>query len=284
MKTLDLVIVADKWCPTSRTYLTYLHNAGLRVKKIILVDFVGRTGRWPRLRGTVLRPLAEYILKRSRPAWPDFSQDVKEYCRLVQVGTECVIDYSIPFDYDIYADHVISIVAADYDDRRLQKLLLKSHVKNFLYTNGGRVPEALLLNNDVKFFHIHPGVVPHVRGSDGLYWSIAVRGRPGVSCFYMDAGIDTGDLIATKEFDLPDFKIDLPVSDVEEDALYRDLLLAYDPHLRASLFRDVMVRYVGYDLGHIPTIPQAGYGKDNYLWMHKKLRLRVISEVLKNGR
>jgi methionyl-tRNA formyltransferase len=76
-----------------------------------------------------------------------------------------------------------------------------------LYTSGGRVPGDLLSTSPSRMIHIHPGVVPYVRGSDCLFWSVLTRGRPGMSCFYMNAGIDTGDIIHTREFDAPSYPV-----------------------------------------------------------------------------
>lgn len=280
MQTLDLVVVADRWCSTSRTYLTYLHHAGYRVRKVLLVDFVGGGAKLNRLRAVTGSRIASAIIRLKRPLWPDYAPLIRQYCAAVQSGVEHKIDYFAPFNYAAYADSVQSFAAADYDDPVLHSIMLAQPCRTFLYTNGGRVPESLLAQPGVKIFHIHPGVVPYVRGSDGLLWSIAVRGCPGVSCFYMDAGIDTGALIATAEFPLPVLPVSAPASAADEDALYRALLLAYDPHLRASLFRDVIKSCGGRHLDQLPAQAQTHDKRDNYLWMHPKLRQKIMAEVL----
>ena len=280
MQTLDLVIVADRWCSTSRTYLTYLHHAGYRVRKILLVDFVGGGGKFNRLRSLVGPRIASAIVRWRRPLWPDYAPLIRQYCTIVQSGVEHPINYFAPFDYAAHADSIEHFSAADFDDPFLHAIMLAQPCRTFLYTNGGRVPESLLTQPDVKIFHIHPGVVPYVRGSDGLLWSIAVRGRPGVSCFYMDAGIDTGALIATAEFPVPRLAVPVPATAADEDALYRALLLAYDPHLRASLFRDVIRSCGGRHLNQLPATAQIHDKRDNYLWMHPKLRQKIMAEVL----
>lgn len=280
MQTIDLTVIADRWCPTSRTYLTYLAKAGFRVRTILLVDFVGAGGRLDRLRRLMGPAIAAMVVRIKRPAWPEFEVRVRDYCARMQGVVEHPIDYTVSFDYAPYAETVTECVAADYDDPHLQKIIMSQQYKTFLYTNGGRVPQVLLQQEGIKILHIHPGVVPHVRGSDGLLWSMAVRGRPGVSCFYMDSGIDTGALIATKEFGPPDFDIRPPVTVEEEANFYRALLMAYDPHLRASLFRDVVVEADGRDLGCLAAKAQNHDRKDNFLWMHPKLRQKVIAELM----
>jgi len=53
----------------------------------------------------------------------------------------------------------------------------------------------------------HPSVLPRHRGRDSVYWTVKM-GDPtcGVSWFWIDAGIDTGDIAATIEVARPDVR------------------------------------------------------------------------------
>jgi len=53
----------------------------------------------------------------------------------------------------------------------------------------------------------HPSVLPRHRGRDSVYWTVKM-GDPtcGVSWFWIDAGIDTGDVAATVEVARPDVR------------------------------------------------------------------------------
>jgi hypothetical protein len=280
MKTLNFTIVADIYCPTSRTYLSYLRAHGYKPKKIILVHFTGVNKRDTFLRKILGHRLhAFYLHKRLRKS-PSISNTITEFIKDIQRPFEVKIDYTSTFDFKSYADEFSITTATDYNDPDFQNYLIKQKCKLFLYTNGGIVPSTLLKRHDIKFLHIHPGIVPYVRGSDGLLWSIVTRGVPGVSCFYMDPGIDTGDLIGTKEF--APLKIDItPPNDLmEEDCLYRALLISYDPHMRASLLIDILRKYEDQDLSNLPTHAQIYEKIDNFLWMHPKLRLKVFREII----
>jgi hypothetical protein len=277
MRSLSLTIVAARQSPTSRAYLKYLNDAGWMPQKVLLVDFVGNNAWLQKFRSLVGDRWAQWILRPQAPAWPPDSARLRAYCDLVQRPVSDPIDYFSSFDFAERAKEIESVVATDYADPVLHRALRRQPVKKFLYTDGGRVPETLLADPQMKFFHIHPGLVPDVRGSDGLLWSLLTRGRPGASCFFMDSGIDTGDLILTREFDRPRIPGIKAAADEDFATLYLALLHAYDPHLRAQLMVDV-VRACDGRLDEIRAHPQPDAGA-TYLSMHPRLRRRVVSEL-----
>ena len=63
----------------------------------------------------------------------------------------------------------------------------------------------------------HPSVLPRHRGRDSVYWTVKM-GDPtcGVSWFWIDAGIDTGDVAA---------KIEVARPDVRPRELYEEMLV-----------------------------------------------------------
>lgn len=103
-----------------------------------------------------------------------------------------------------------------------------------LYTGGGIVPASLLATRGASFLHIHPGVLPHVRGADGLLWSTLVRGRPGRTAFLMTPALDEGPVFRAEDVE----PIRFPAGDgarPDDQALYRAVYSYYDPCLRAEL-------------------------------------------------
>jgi methionyl-tRNA formyltransferase len=61
------------------------------------------------------------------------------------------------------------------------------------------VPPEILDVPERGCLNVHPGLLPHARGYNPNVWSI-VEGLPaGVTIHWMDEGIDTGDIVATRE-------------------------------------------------------------------------------------
>jgi methionyl-tRNA formyltransferase len=53
----------------------------------------------------------------------------------------------------------------------------------------------------------HPSVLPRHRGRDSVYWTVKMNDPTcGVSWFWIDAGIDTGDIAGTVEVARPDVR------------------------------------------------------------------------------
>ncbi len=239
MRTLDLVVLADRHCSTSKTYVHYLYQQGFRVRKILLMDF-GRTtlfydGFKNCLPFSWMESISSFFAQKS----PPFSKRFQELCDFFQQFVPHPIDYSKDFPFERYTQKVSHVCGKDINDPFIQRVLNNQKIQTFLYTNGGIVSKDILEVEGRRIFHVHPGVVPYVKGSDGLLWSFLIRGKLGASCFYMNSGIDTGDIIQTKEWDLSIFQ-GYQGQPFPQETIYRALLYSFDPHLRAQLFADVM--------------------------------------------
>jgi hypothetical protein len=281
MRLIDLTVVADPSCSTSRAYLTYLRAHGYRPRKVLVVDFAPVAPR-PPLRHRVREALRN-LLGRSAgsahatPEAPAEDTLYRECCEEMQAGQALRVDYFGAFDYAAHAESVEHCRATGYGDPRFQALL-RRQPGALLYTCGDRVPPSLADDPTLRILHIHPGVVPFVRGSDGLLWSLAVRGRPGASCFYMNSGIDTGAVIATLEFERPRFPRLASLLEDREPLLYRALLFSYDPHLRGQTLVQVLARNGGRDLRELPSAVQRPEEGRWWFAMHPRLRQKVFAE------
>lgn len=199
---------------------------------------------------------------------------------LMSVAAVLPVDLFGPFSYEAHAMNTDYFAAADFTDPFLQKKMLKTRDTAFLYTNGGIVPETLLNSDGIRILHMHPGVVPEMRGSDCFLWSNIVRQRPGVSCFYMSAGIDEGQLIQTLEFYRPDLSPLASHLDGREDGLaYRALLFAIDPQLRGQVLVHALQRLGSDDLRQLPSRPQPAATRPAYLWLHPVLRATMMQQI-----
>lgn len=277
---LDLGLVADRFCPTSRTYLSYLALAGYRVKRVLLVDFVPGwiDPGWLGLRSVSWR--ASRRKQATKLPVRQYDDQFKELCAALQADFPVQVDYFGAFDFAQIAQSLEHITVTSYEDVDLARRLTRGDIGTWLYTDGGRVGDNLLSHPSFKMLHIHPGVVPWVKGSDGMLWSTLVRGRPGMSCFYMNAGIDTGDIIATREFELPRLSRLRDLRGVPLDLLYRALLHAYDPHLRASTLLEVVQGHSRGELSRLPCRPQSPEEGRTFFWMHEALKRVAVRRLL----
>jgi hypothetical protein len=273
MRTIQLALLAFRGgCPVTGAYLAYLRLHNMRPALILAVDYIGEGLRARQLRRLLGERLAAKLLRlhRNRAA-----RVPSHLAAAVQQGWPVMLTPSQEPDYETAAERVLYLTVEGYADPRLLDAMRGCGAPTFLYCSGGRVP-AVMFQQDFRILHIHPGVVPFVRGSDGLLWSLLVRGRPGASCFFMDAGIDTGPLLDTLEFESPSWT----GFQVSPDNLYRAMLHCYDPHLRASLLVSLLGRLaLGQELAELDADAQPHGLGGHYYAMHPELRARVLTRL-----
>lgn len=286
MRVVDLVVLAFADGPYSRAYLGHLRAAGYRPRAVVVLK-MARGGRHvgsgiSRVRryaasaiGKVRAILQPWRRARPAPEWyPRFLAEVQERFSVT-------IPLAGPVDFREYTERVLEVDIEDFDDPRLLSVLRDLNAKAILFTGGGRVTPGLLGEPGIKVIHVHPGIVPDVRGSDGLFWSCVVRGTPGYSMFYMDVGLDTGDIIYRREFPPPARALVNPrwlENETDAEWIWKGLLAAYDPHLRAQTLVEVIrsADAEGRRLEELPNEPQdPGEGR-TYFFMHPDLRRHVI--------
>lgn len=77
--------------------------------------------------------------------------------------------------------------------------ILRQSKSDFILVNGTRIiGKKTLASTTKKFVNIHAGITPKYRGVHGGYWALASDDKEncGVTLHYVDAGVDTGDIIA----------------------------------------------------------------------------------------
>lgn len=76
---------------------------------------------------------------------------------------------------------------------------------DIVLVNGTRIISGRILNSiTAKFINTHVGITPKYRGVHGGYWALANNDKEncGVTIHYIDAGIDTGDIIYQEKIDV----------------------------------------------------------------------------------
>jgi folate-dependent phosphoribosylglycinamide formyltransferase PurN len=99
---------------------------------------------------------------------------------------------------------------------KLSRRFIKNHPSNYIIVSGTRIIGAKTLAiKDKKYLNIHAGITPRYRGVHGAYWANINNDfeNIGVTLHYVDAGVDTGKIIAQSKikFSVEDNFITYPV-------------------------------------------------------------------------
>jgi hypothetical protein len=287
VRTLPLTVLFHEG-PIARAYLGLMLHRGLRPKRIL--HLVGRrhpgtgkaVGRW--LPRPVRMLYAQQLQEISMSYWPrqlrkDYPNLVGNMTRVVAAAfdtpPELFEEMTAAGPLERYGAPVQRVLVDGLRDPVLKGIL--TGAGTILFTGGGTVPKHLLCLDGVRFLHVHPGELPYVRGSDGVFWSTLVYGHVGVSSLYLDSGIDTGDIIATARRASLQFS-QKATDNVDAALLYRAVFSFYDPILRAH-----MLLTTAADLHEDRMLPvgepQIVESGTTYQYMHPRLRQRVLRTI-----
>jgi SAM-dependent methyltransferase len=283
-RSLPITVLAWEG-PQARAYLVRMRRAGLRPERVMLIvrdpgaEKRGRpaarpTGRAERAqdRSHNFHPYA--IRKRSPELVAAIGDAMRE---IVDDPTAFYTEMYDAFSYADYSAEVVRVGANSYRDPGLARALEESGAGHVLFTGGGIVPPSVFEIPGIRLMHVHTGFLPHVRGADVLLWSLLVRGRIGVSAFFMTPGLDDGDVLAAKE--LEPIIVTLPAgTHADPETLYRALFSFIDPLIRAELLVGDLLEGNG-DLRSLPSSPQDLSSGITYHFMHPAVRNRALGEM-----
>jgi len=273
MKYLNLTVLFNDSIQ-SRIYLAMLKKNGYYPKKIIFLK--RKRGKKYNL---LKRIIGEKLLKKLIDKKNSKAFDLSLALTFLQ---KFDLSYTqLQEKINNYTHDYIEIKVSNLADKNLIKYLQNENNKTFLFTGGGILRKEILSIKDSRFIHIHPGIVPDVKGADGLFWSYLLRGKAGYSCFYMNEGIDTGDILQKDEYTLHRFK-DNNLKEYENKQLYRYILDYYDPCFRAQ----TLINMIKKSEQSNKKLNQLDYEIQNpnegrtYFFMHEKLRNFTINKIL----
>lgn len=283
MKDVNLLVMVDRSSPASRAYLTYLKSAGFKPEAILVLDILRPSSKTNLLKSILGEKLVAYVLRIYR--FLIFKYRLKEQAKLIKImgnHFDIKVNFFGLFNYGQFSDRVDRLIVEGLEDPKLLDYFSNSEIKTILFTGGGILKPELLNVDGVKFIHIHPGIVPDVKGSDGPLWSMLLKRKLGYSGFYMSDGIDTGEVFIRKEYRMPKFKVYDLIPDVDLDTVYMAFLSCFDVHLRAITLVNLIefVEDSGFSLNKIPGEVQDESEGRTYFFMHKNLRDFVLSRII----
>ena len=153
-----------------------------------------------------------------------------------------------------------TVEATDCNEPNVIEAVKGMKSKYLIYCGGG-ILEKEILSLGKKFIHVHPGIVPKYRGSTCFYYSIIAEKKCGATAFFMEEKIDTGNVLAQKEYAIPN---------------YSDLDRIFDPWMRSDLLVDIIRS------GSFEEKPQPeSEDSETYFIIHPVLKHLAIEYCLK---
>ena len=174
-------------------------------------------------------------------------------------------------DYRAVAQEVDTLFVDGFKDPAMLEGLRALPARTpVLFTGGGLLPASVFEASNCRFLHIHPGLLPNVKGADGMLWSLLLRGRVAASAFYMEPGLDTGAIARTKEFAALPVPPGFAALDVAMQ--YRLFYSFVDPMMRAVLLKELLQDAPGADLIDLPAQAQDPAAGTTFNFMNERLR------------
>lgn len=283
-KTLPIDILFYEG-PIARAYLEMLYSIRCKPRRIIHLiakrDIVTKKKVGIFLPSFLRYRYAAIVQSRKIHHWPQYLfRTQKKLCLEIfkQVQQTLKIEESTLLGLiklkplNNYSDNIVTFPIDSYNDPELLSFIKKQNVSMYLFTGGGIISEDFLNIKKTQFIHIHPGYLPDIRGADCLLWSAMLTGYPSATCFFMDSGIDSGDII--NRLFLPQIKLPR-ASDLDKKTSYRLLYSFIDPWVRSVALRDTLSS-TNY-LENITAYSQKLEEGNTFHFMQEKMISKVIN-------
>lgn len=202
VQILSKTILVAAASARSKAYIQALVTNGLHPEKLILLSDERQDRKTE----------AQNIRQWQDIALPDLNESVIETCERAS------IPYEVAPAADVNAPATIDLIKSQNADTVICSV------------KGGQIVSEDALNTAKQFLHMHSGWLPEYRGSTTVYYALLNGDKPAVTAIFMDKTIDTGPIIAKREYPVPppDLNIDL----------------IYDCAIRADLMVRVMNDFV----------------------------------------
>lgn len=288
--TATLTVLAYEG-PILRAYVSALKHHGIPVRRVVTLaprkaPGTGKpVGRW--LPGSLRAAYAARMADARQNFWPRrLKRDAPALVASMRAALAPRFDFferffadlDGPGSYQGWAGSHDVVLADGLADPAISSALVDAGT--VLYTGGGLVPASLLATRGARFLHIHPGLLPHVRGADGLLWSTLVRDRPGRTAFLMTPALDEGPVIRAEEAESIRFSMSGGARP-DDQTLYRAVFSYYDPCLRAEL---LAVLHANGTLASQPGRADGALpGGAVFPFMSRRLRSCVLAMLFPRG-
>ncbi len=276
----------------TKSYISALYKAGIKPNKVILLVFeqkklslfskllvILRNNPWKVIYKKILNKITAKLTRHQNNSDTKNIENAIETIndKLKKVGvfttnfkkTTKQLLQDIGWGFD-------EVSVSSINDQSLIDYLNKDVTEKYIIFSSGGILRNPILSIGKRFIHVHPGVVPEVKGADCLLWSALLYDEIGMSSFFMNKGIDTGDIIHKKKYEVPRF--DIPKEKYTLKTM-KDLLINYvDPHFRAEHLVAMFKKEV--DPEKWDTHRQNPAEGKQYYFMHNAILPYAVSKFL----
>lgn len=175
---------------------------------------------------------------------------------------------------------VYEVASTDINSKEVIQFLEKNIEGAILTAGLGILKQEVLSLKKVKFINIHSGLVPEQRGADNFYYALLNGEKTGCSVFYIDRGIDTGNIIYMKE--TPLHLKNKGLSKFKTDDIIRSIKFIV-PYFKIKVFIDYLKQQnetESLDLMNLPTRTQNTLVGRNYYFVHKEFAKQAINKII----
>jgi hypothetical protein len=276
--------------PIARAYLEMLYSLRLKPRRLVHLipeRDIATKKRIGRLLPSNLRQIYLHSVQASKISyWPKhLLKNHKVNCdnlfeeleKTLQLKKSSIRGLANLQPLERFCDDIIKVSYDGFKDERFLEAIKETPSQLVLFTGGGIIPKKVFDNTDAKILHIHPGYLPDIKGADCFYWSSMLAGRPSASCFVMNSGIDTGDIINAKF--LPKLNLSASTQELNEQMIYRLIYSFVDPWVRAAVLRDTILYTDKFN--SISPLRQDYTNGITFHFMHKKMREQITNSFFR---
>ena len=272
MKFADIQIIFDD-SPISRSYLECLKQKNLTKNKII---YLNKKSILPNKFNSLINfkknnfyPIQ--LLKKKEMLF--FVNQVEEFFELERGFVKSM--YNI--NNLSYFENIDYINNNSINSKEIVKHLFKNNHNYYLNTTKQILKE--IFDTNKKFYHIHPGYLPKVKGADASLHSIDKFNELASTSFEMNKKIDEGPIIARTKMKFPKFKLK-NIAQYKLKDLYRIWYSFVDPILRMSHLKFLIENHV--DTQDIKNISYDQESSNYYTFMNDNELLRTFNKIFVN--
>ena len=215
--------------PRTRAYIDQMIKNGLLPKRIILLK---------------KNSIAEKLKFRANPYFDNENELMEKISKLKKVKIEHVNSNSV-------------------NDNKCLKKILNLKENFFIFSsNPGEILRKEYFNKQKIFLHVHPGKLPHFKGSTPYYYEILRDNKITFTSLFMSYKLDQGKVIFSKSFNISKLKnYDKSVLD--------DIL---DPHLRSLVLIETLIKLNNKNIKNILSAQKSNKNYLNYFVIHPVLK------------